>query len=332
MKKYLFVFAVILTALFMTACHQPDGSINPAVIEVGDIVLADGSVVKPVSFSRSVTDDCRKKKPIAVVIRKQEGTTPALCISVNPVQGQSWCINSSAAGYKSLDELYRSNPTNGVDAYLKLAEETKGESLRYDYYQAWDYCLSYLSGDTSVTEEFRSGWYLPVRSEIALAANDVVRRSLVLVNSAAFPQTSSTKYWTSEQHGAQPQFACAYCLWDNSNPKTYETKDVRTPYTLPVHVLSLDKATVATPVILPEDEDWSSKSTSGVEVSITTETEDAEIYYSKYDGYPGSQKFEKYESSFGFGDVTEITIGAIAVKDGMLSNVTRKKYLVTNVN
>lgn len=328
MKKILFVFAVIFTALFMTACSQPD-SVPTVGVEVGDIVLADGSIVKPISLSRSTTTEKYfKYKPIGVVIRKQEGNTPALCIGIKPKQ-LKWCEND-CAGYDTVSAIYDAKAATGVEAFVKLAEGTNGSSLLYlDKYPAWEYCLSYNNGDDDISEEFRSGWYLPARKELELANNDAVKRSLIMLNSTDFPPLSGdVKYWTSNQYGAGGSLATVYQFWNDY--VTNGTKNKDDIYTLPVHVLSVNKDTVAVPVISPEKTDYTNDPTDDVYVTMATATPDAEIYFVKKNGASNAE-FHKYESPMRFDDVANTYYRAMAVKGSIISISDKKEYKINKI-
>lgn len=317
MKKSLIAFAVIFAAIFMSSCNQPSSlgsSLSPLttlVAEPGDIVLADGSVIKPVSLTKAATD-YTKYKPIAVVIRKQEALKPALCIGLEPAQNK-WC-SSGFKGYANIEAIYSSNVTNGVDAFLKLAEATDGEALyNLGSYAAWEYCLKYKGTDETVAESFRSGWYLPTEEEISLTNNEAVKRTLVMLTGV--PADTSAQYWTAKQHGAQPQFAVTYKIWKDE--KAYSDKKTTTVYALPVHVLSSVRTPVAAPKILPTRTDIYNTPEEEQYLTISTETEGAFIYYGLDNN---SSRFRLYTAPVKFDTtVNNARVGAIAYKNGIFS-------------
>lgn len=333
MKKMFFALAMIAAIVFISGCSQPEAVVQSLVVEPGDIVLADGSIVKPIALSRAAAaPDFNKCKPIAVVIRKQEGNVPALCIGINPVKKQ-WCTDSSLKGYDGVNMTSIQKCENGVDAYLKLCEATEGESLYLlTAYAALNHCISYFNYDTSVAEEYSSGWYLPSMTEIKLAANDAVKRSLVMVNSSEFPPSSNTtQYWTSNQYGAQRYFEKTYQIWRDY--ESYSDKNKSDVYVLPVHILSTDSNPVAAPVILPEESTLYNlpESERPADFTISTATSGADIYYTAKN--ISTKPFSKYESPVAIDyDLTELHIYALAVKDGVLSPISKKSYSPKKVN
>lgn len=157
-QRLIAVFAAMAFAALLAGCQQPssggdsttDGSNNTNTVKgstdfskaaVGDIVLKDGTFVKPENFT-----DEMKDKAAAVIVRTKSGDTPALGVGIHHNRTDlAWCI-SSAAGYKTnITGLLISNCTDGSKGWsiLKAALGNNDDTADSSKYPAWEFCNTY---------------------------------------------------------------------------------------------------------------------------------------------------------------------------------------------
>ena len=207
-QRLIAVFAAMAFAALLAGCQQPssggdsttDGSNNTNTVKgstdfskaaVGDIVLKDGTFVKPENFT-----DEMKDKAAAVIVRTKSGDTPALGVGIHHNRTDlAWCI-SSAAGYKTnITGLQISNCTDGSKGWsiLKaaLGNDDTADSSKYP---AWEFCNTYGTKN-NLTGSLATGWYLPALAELETIYGDkkTVDASLLLVGGSQF---GTSWYWS----------------------------------------------------------------------------------------------------------------------------------------
>ena len=222
-QRLIAVFAAMAFAALLAGCQQPssggdsttDGSNNTNTVKgstdfskaaVGDIVLKDGTFVKPENFT-----DEMKDKAAAVIVRTKSGDTPALGVGIHHNRTDlAWCI-SSAAGYETnITGLQISNCTDGSKGWsiLKaaLGNDDTADSSKYP---AWEFCNTYGTKN-NLTGSLATGWYLPALAELETIYGDkkTVDASLLLVGGSQF---GTSWYWSCCQSSSTD--GCAYRLY-----------------------------------------------------------------------------------------------------------------------
>ena len=211
-QRLIAVFAAMAFAALLAGCQQPssggdsttDGSNNTNTVKgstdfskaaVGDIVLKDGTFVKPENFT-----DEMKDKAAAVIVRTKSGDTPALGVGIHHNRtGLAWCT-SSAAGYKTnITGLQISNCTDGSKGWsiLKAALGNKDDTADSSKYPAWEFCNTYGTKN-NLTGSLATGWYLPALAELKTIYGNktTVDASLLLVGGSQF---GTSWYWSCRQ-------------------------------------------------------------------------------------------------------------------------------------
>lgn len=219
-QRLIAVFAAMAFAALLAGCQQPssggdsttDGSNNTNTVKgstdflkaaVGDIVLKDGTFVKPENFT-----DEMKDKAAAVIVRTKSGDTPALGVGIHHNRtGLAWCT-SSAAGYKTnITGLQISNCTDGSKGWsiLKAALGNKDDTADSSKYPAWEFCNTYGTKN-NLTGSLATGWYLPALAELETIYGNktTVDASLLLVGGSQF---GTSWYWSCCQ---------SYSSYDNN--------------------------------------------------------------------------------------------------------------------
>lgn len=208
-QRLIAVFAAMAFAALLAGCQQPssggdsttDGSNNTNTVKgstdfskaaVGDIVLKDGTFVKPENFT-----DEMKDKAAAVIVRTKSGDTPALGVGIHHNRtGLAWCT-SSAAGYKTkITGLQISNCTDGSNGWsiLKAALGNNDDTAYSSKYPAWEFCNTYGTKN-NLTGSLATGWYLPALEELKTIYGNktTVDASLLLVGGSQF---GTNWYWS----------------------------------------------------------------------------------------------------------------------------------------
>ena len=219
-QRLIAVFAAMAFAALLAGCQQPssggdsttDGSNNTNTVKgstdfskaaVGDIVLKDGTFVKPENFT-----DEMKDKAAAVIVRTKSGDTPALGVGIHHNRTDlAWCIKS-AAGYKTnITGLQISNCTDGSKGWsiLKaaLGNDDTADSSKYP---AWEFCNTYGTKN-NLTGSLATGWYLPALAELETIYGNktTVDASLLLVGGSQF---GTSWYWSCCQSSSVDDYAC----------------------------------------------------------------------------------------------------------------------------
>ena len=212
-QRLIAVFAAMAFAALLAGCQQPSsgGSNNTNTVKgstdfskaaVGDIVLKDGTFVKPENFT-----DEMKDKAAAVIVRTKSGDTPALGVGIHHNRtGLAWCT-SSAAGYKTnITGLQISNCTDGSKGWsiLKAALGNNDDTADSSKYPAWEFCNTYGTKN-NLTGSLATGWYLPALAELKTIYGNktTVDASLLLVGGSQF---GTNRYWS----------CCQSSSYDNS--------------------------------------------------------------------------------------------------------------------
>ena len=193
-QRLIAVFAAMAFAALLAGCQQPSSggdSTDFSKAAVGDIVLKDGTFVKPENFT-----DEMKDKAAAVIVRTKSGDTPALGVGIHHNRTDlAWCI-SSAAGYKTnITGLQISNCTDGSKGWsiLKaaLGNDDTADSSKYP---AWEFCNTYGTKN-NLTGSLATGWYLPALAELETIYGNktTVDASLLLVGGSQF---GTSWYWS----------------------------------------------------------------------------------------------------------------------------------------
>ena len=204
-QRLIAVFAAMAFAALLAGCQQPSSggdSTDFSKAAVGDIVLKDGTFVKPENFT-----DEMKDKAAAVIVRTKSGDTPALGVGIHHNRTDlAWCI-SSAAGYKTnITGLQISNCTDGSKGWsiLKaaLGNDDTADSSKYP---AWEFCNTYGTKN-NLTGSLATGWYLPALAELETIYGNktTVDASLLLVGGSQF---GTSWYWSCCQSSSDEDSA-----------------------------------------------------------------------------------------------------------------------------
>lgn len=194
-QRLIAVFAAMAFAALLAGCQQPSSggdSTDFSKAAVGDIVLKDGTFVKPENFI-----DEMKDKAAAVIVRTKSGDTPALGVGIHHNRTDlAWCI-SSAAGYKTnITGLQISNCTDGSKGWsiLKAALGNNDDTADSSKYPAWEFCNTYGTKN-NLTGSLATGWYLPALAELETIYGNktTVDASLLLVGGSQF---GTSWYWS----------------------------------------------------------------------------------------------------------------------------------------
>ena len=205
-QRLIAVFAAMAFAALLAGCQQPSSggdSTDFSKAAVGDIVLKDGTFVKPENFT-----DEMKDKAAAVIVRTKSGDTPALGVGIHHNRTDlAWCI-SRAVGYKTnITGLQISNCTDGSKGWsiLKaaLGNDDTADSSKYP---AWEFCNTYGTKN-NLTGSLATGWYLPALAELETIYGNkpIVDASLLLVGGSQF---GTSWYWSCCQSSSNDNYAC----------------------------------------------------------------------------------------------------------------------------
>ena len=175
-QRLIAVFAAMAFAALLAGCQQPSsggdsttdgntvkGSTDFSKAAVGDIVLKDGTFVKPENFT-----DEMKDKAAAVIVRTKSGDTPALGVGIHHNRtGLAWCTNDANAYNVKITDLQSDNCKDGSDGWekLKAACDDAGKGNDETLYPAWNFCNTYAA-TYGLTGDLADGWYLPTVAEL----------------------------------------------------------------------------------------------------------------------------------------------------------------------
>lgn len=224
-QRLIAVFAAMAFAALLAGCQQPSSggdSTDFSKAAVGDIVLKDGTFVKPENFT-----DEMKDKAAAVIVRTKSGDTPALGVGIHHNRtGLAWCT-SSAAGYKTnITGLQISNCTDGSKGWsiLKAALGNNDDTADSSKYPAWEFCNTYGTKN-NLTGSLATGWYLPALAELKTIYDNktTVDASLLLVGGSQF---GTSWYWSCCQYSSYGNDACILNFNGGSTVNFYKDYDV----------------------------------------------------------------------------------------------------------
>lgn len=188
-----------------------------AQFAVGDIILADGSIVKETDLTAIDSNNV----PIAVIAGFQEDGM-ALGIGAHRSDAPLQWASDDSAGYamnfKNIvctqdSEFDFSGDKDGTDNWNEICtqdqEDTTDAEVNYPAFHFVNtYAASYgLSGDFAV------GWYMPSIEELCdiyqnrETVNNSLRRIYELDEEAAMNGLETNWYWSSSQAGAEDDYA-----------------------------------------------------------------------------------------------------------------------------
>lgn len=194
-QRLIAVFAAMAFAALLAGCQQPSSggdSIGFSKAAVGDIVLKDGTFVKPKNFT-----DEMKDKAAAVIVRTKSGDTPALGVGIHHNRtGLAWCSKDANAYNVKITDLQSDNCKDGSDGWekLKAACDDAGKGNDETLYPAWNFCNTYAAAN-NLTGDLATGWYLPALAELKTIYGNktIVDESLLLVGGSQF---GTSWYWS----------------------------------------------------------------------------------------------------------------------------------------
>lgn len=184
---------------------------------VGDLILADGSVIGPDKLT-TVDDD---HLPVAVVAGFQEDGR-ALGLGVHRSSSPlPWAVEGSTGYTTRFTDLRCTQETDlsfagdkdGSDNWEVIcAQDEAGTREAQENYPAFFFAHTY--GETyHLTKEYASGWYLPSIEELNCvyenreAINGSLEKIYQLDNDAAMDSLGTNWYWSSSQADAEDDYA-----------------------------------------------------------------------------------------------------------------------------
>ncbi|MGN0728680.1 hypothetical protein [Treponema sp.] len=209
MKKFKWLAVLAAIALAFAGCSDSsDDETSSALSDfskaaVGDIVLSDGTFVKPENFTADMT-------AAAVIVRAKNGETPALGVGIKHKQ-LAWCTKDANAYEVNITGLQEDNCTDGSDGWsiLKEALKTAGkddDTADSSKYPAWNFCNTYGTVN-SLTGSLATGWYLPAVEELKTIyeSKDTIDASLERAGGSQF---GTDWYWSCCQYSSDIAVAC----------------------------------------------------------------------------------------------------------------------------
>lgn len=181
--------------------------------EIGDMVLADGSVIKGTDLTAVDSSNA----PIAVIAGfKEDGTAFGVGVhrSDTPLQ---WAADDSA-GYvtgfaenvcrQESDLIFSGDPDGSDNWAVICARDSEGAADAAANYPAFYFVNSYAE-TYHLTGDYASGWYMPSISELCRiyqnreAINKTLQHIYGLDDQAAMNGLEMNWYWSSSQAGAE---------------------------------------------------------------------------------------------------------------------------------
>ena len=184
---------------------------------IGDIILADGSVVKETELT--VIDSINM--PIAVIAGfKENGTAFGVGVhrSDSPLP---WAVEESsgyAANFADIactqdSEFAFSGDRDGIDNWEAICtQDESGAADAADNYPAFDFVNTY-GAVYDLTGDFASGWYMPSIQELCEVyqnradINASLQKIYGLDSEAAMNGLETNWYWASSQAGSEETYA-----------------------------------------------------------------------------------------------------------------------------
>lgn len=236
MKILTLVLSMLMTAS-LTACDnsgpRPSGSSTPPVVSpetagatasgdndgtaiqyvVGDIILADGTVIKAADLTAVDSDN----PPVAVIAgARDDGISFGVGVhrSSTPLQ---WAPAGTAGNTISFAETICTDSSagdpDGSDNWdVVCAEDKQGAADAERNYPAFHFINTYA--DTfKLPESCAAGWYLPSIAELCTvyenreAINTSLEKIYELDNGASMDGLGTNWYWSSSQSGGSDDYA-----------------------------------------------------------------------------------------------------------------------------
>lgn len=193
---------------------------NNAVIsqfEIGDIILADGSVMKEADLTTIDSSNV----PIAVIAGFQEDGT-AFGVGVHrsdtPLQ---WAADDSAGYATNFTEniciqesdFDFSGDTDGSDNWTVICTQDSEDTMDAATYYPAFYFINTYAETYKLTGNYASGWYMPSIAELCdiyqnrEAVNASLRHIYSLDESAAMNGLETNWYWSSSQASSEDDYA-----------------------------------------------------------------------------------------------------------------------------
>lgn len=232
------IFSMLLSVLMafpLTACNpdapQPDGTAAPGAssaseqegagdpasanvrYEVGDIILADGSAVKPSELG--VLDE--NAPPIAVIAEiKEDGSALGVGVhrSSQPLQ---WASDGTTGHTAKFAEIVCTDAVtgdaSGHDNWSAICSaDAQGTLDAAANYPAFSFTLTYAKS-CQLPAEYASGWYMPCITELCTiyenrsAIDSALQAIDTLDNDAAMDGLGTVWYWASSQSDSEDSYA-----------------------------------------------------------------------------------------------------------------------------
>lgn len=192
--------------------------------EVGDIILADGSLIK----EKDLSDVDDKNLPIAVIADVKEDRL-ALGLGVHRSSSSlQWALNGTTGEQtkftdivctlkdpdnEEADTVVFTGDTDGFNHWESIcAVDAKGTKNAKKNYPAFHFVNTYAE-TYKLTGDYASGWYMPSIAEVcAVYRNrETINRSLQKIYekdpSAAMDGLGTNWYWSSSQSESQDDYA-----------------------------------------------------------------------------------------------------------------------------
>lgn len=210
----------VLTQAEDSTVEEPAESKNDAVseqYEIGDIILADGSIVKEADLT--IVDS--SNVPIAVIGGFQEDGA-AFGIGVHksdaPLQWAADYSNGYATSFEDTISMQKadfvfSGDKDGSDNWdVICTQDNEDTADAAENYPAFHFVNTYAE-TYDLTSAYASGWYMPSIAELCNiyqnreAINNSLKHIYELDDQAAMNGLETNWYWSSSQAGSEDDYA-----------------------------------------------------------------------------------------------------------------------------
>lgn len=184
---------------------------------IGDIILADGSVVK----EENLTDVDQNNLPIAVIAGfREDGTAFGVGVHRSDMPLQ-WATDDTVGYTDRFTDIVCTQDSgsvfegdkDGSDNWDVICSQDEAGTLdAARNYPAFYFADTYAA-DYGLTDDYTSGWYMPSIDELCriYENREVVNTSLQKIyeldNKAAMDGLDTNWYWSSSQAGAEDDYA-----------------------------------------------------------------------------------------------------------------------------